>query len=238
MRSMIARMRASWRASRTSGRRSSRPIHTRSAQTQIDLTLIRAREVAVQTRTKIVNAVRGMVKSTGHRLPASPTLTFARKATEACPEALQPALLPLTPPGPDLDRRHCGVRSVGGGESARVSRDAGHSDDPRRRRADGCGLRAGAEQRSVSLQTESRCRVLSRAQAETTRLRDAIAAVGDYQSWRPVDAPARHAECAVHLGSLWAGLGPAPLGARPWRAAAERMRRSGRWWRWRASSWC
>ena len=71
------------------------PIHTRSAQTQIDLTLIRAREVAVQTRTKIVNAVRGMVKSTGHRLPASPTLTFARKATEACPEALQPALLPL-----------------------------------------------------------------------------------------------------------------------------------------------
>src|SRR5215207_515830 len=65
------------------------PIHTRSAQTQIDLTVIRAREVAVQTRTKIVNAVRGMVKSTGHRLPASSTLTFARKATETCPEALQ-----------------------------------------------------------------------------------------------------------------------------------------------------
>lgn len=71
------------------------PIHTRSAQTQVDLTLIRAREVAVQTRTKIVNAVRGMVKSTGHRLPASPRLTFARKATEVCPKALQPALLPL-----------------------------------------------------------------------------------------------------------------------------------------------
>ena len=71
------------------------PIHTRSAQTQIDLTLIRAREVAVQTRTKIGNAVRGMVKSTGHRLPASPRLTFVPKATEACPTALQPALLPL-----------------------------------------------------------------------------------------------------------------------------------------------
>jgi transposase len=71
------------------------PIHTRSAQTQIDLTVVRAREVAVQTRTKIVNAVRGMVKSTGDRLPASPTLTFARKATAACPEALQSALLPL-----------------------------------------------------------------------------------------------------------------------------------------------
>ena len=71
------------------------PIHSRSAQTQLDLTVIRAREVAVQTRTKMVNAVRGMVKSTGHRLPASATLTFARKAMEACPEALRPALLPL-----------------------------------------------------------------------------------------------------------------------------------------------
>jgi transposase len=71
------------------------PIQSRSAQTQIDLAMIRAREVAVQTRTKIVNAVRGMVKSTGQRLPDSPTLTFARKATAACPEALQPALRPL-----------------------------------------------------------------------------------------------------------------------------------------------
>jgi transposase len=71
------------------------PIHVRSAQTQHDLTLIRAREVAVQARTKIVNAVRGMVKSTGHRLPASPTLTFAQKATDACPEVLRSALLPL-----------------------------------------------------------------------------------------------------------------------------------------------
>lgn len=71
------------------------PIHSRSARTQIDLTMIRAREVAVQTRTKIVNAVRGMVKSTGHRLPASSTVTFARKATDGCPAVLQPALMPL-----------------------------------------------------------------------------------------------------------------------------------------------
>ena len=57
--------------------------------------MIRAREVAVQTRTKIVNAVRGMVKSTGHRLPPSSTVTFARKATEVCPAVFQPALVPL-----------------------------------------------------------------------------------------------------------------------------------------------
>ena len=71
------------------------PIQPRSEKTQVDLALVRARDVAVQSRTKIVNAVRGIVKSTGHRLPKSSTLTFARKAKDACPEALQPALLPL-----------------------------------------------------------------------------------------------------------------------------------------------
>jgi transposase len=71
------------------------PIQQRSEKTQVDLALVRARDVAVQSRTQIVNAVRGMVKSTGHRLPKSSTLTFARKAKEACPEALKAALLPL-----------------------------------------------------------------------------------------------------------------------------------------------
>jgi transposase len=71
------------------------PIQPRSEKTQVDLALVRARDVAVQSRTKIVNAVRGIVKSTGHRLPKSSTLRFARKAKDACPEALQPARLPL-----------------------------------------------------------------------------------------------------------------------------------------------
>jgi transposase len=71
------------------------PIQPRSEKTQVDLALVRARDVAVQSRTKIVNAVRGIVKSAGHRLPKSSTLTFARKAKDACPDALKSALLPL-----------------------------------------------------------------------------------------------------------------------------------------------
>lgn len=71
------------------------PIQHRSEKTQNDLALVRAREVAVQSRTKIINAVRGMVKSSGNRLPSSATLSFARKAKEACPELLKPALMPL-----------------------------------------------------------------------------------------------------------------------------------------------
>ena len=71
------------------------PIQPRSEKTQVDLALVRARDVAVQSRTRLINSVRGIVKSTGRRLTKSSTLTFARKAREACPEILQPALLPL-----------------------------------------------------------------------------------------------------------------------------------------------
>jgi transposase len=44
------------------------PIRQRSQKTQVYLALVRARDVAVQSRTKIINAVRGIVKSTGVRL--------------------------------------------------------------------------------------------------------------------------------------------------------------------------
>jgi transposase len=71
------------------------PIEHRSEAVQSDLSILRAREVAVSARTKMINAVRGLVKQTGERLPSSPTGTFARKAEKACPDCLRMALLPL-----------------------------------------------------------------------------------------------------------------------------------------------
>jgi transposase len=71
------------------------PIEHRNSQVQADLTIIRARESVVTARTKLINAVRGLVKQTGERMPNSCTATFAHKAEEACPEELRPALLPL-----------------------------------------------------------------------------------------------------------------------------------------------
>src|ERR1700741_4539988 len=73
------------------------PIEHRSEAVQNDLTILRAREVAVTARTKMIDAVRGLVKQTGERLPSSPTGTFARKAEKACPDCLRAALLPLIP---------------------------------------------------------------------------------------------------------------------------------------------
>jgi hypothetical protein len=41
------------------------PIRHRRAETQADLTVVRSREALVATRVKLVNVVRGMVKSQG-----------------------------------------------------------------------------------------------------------------------------------------------------------------------------
>jgi transposase len=71
------------------------PIEHRSKEVQADLSVIRAREVAVTTRTKLINAVRGFVKTFGQRLPSMDSSSFAKKAPDACPWVLQEAVSPL-----------------------------------------------------------------------------------------------------------------------------------------------
>lgn len=57
--------------------------------------MIRARDLVVQARTKLVNGARGIVKCDGHRLPACSAASFHRKAPAAIPAGLEPALGPL-----------------------------------------------------------------------------------------------------------------------------------------------
>lgn len=71
------------------------PIVHRSEEAQIDILSLRSRDALVQTRTKLVNAARGLAKSLGHRLPAASTQSFATKARAALTPELQAALLPL-----------------------------------------------------------------------------------------------------------------------------------------------
>lgn len=59
------------------------PIHHRGEQAQLDLELIRGREVMVSARTKMVNHVRGAVKAMGQRIPKCSTDCFHRRAREA-----------------------------------------------------------------------------------------------------------------------------------------------------------
>ena len=72
-----------------------RPISHRTVQQQEALTLIRARELLVRLRTAAVNAVRGLTKACGHRMPASSTACFAQRGQAAMPPGLKLALGPI-----------------------------------------------------------------------------------------------------------------------------------------------
>ncbi|MGF1471734.1 MAG: transposase [Rubrobacteraceae bacterium] len=71
------------------------PIEHRSETSQAHLTLLRSRQSLVGTRTKLVNHVRGAVKSFGSRLPKCSPDSFHRKVRELLPEPLVPALAPV-----------------------------------------------------------------------------------------------------------------------------------------------
>ena len=70
------------------------PIRHRSAQTQADLALIKARHALIKARTGLINHCRGIVKSQGARLPACSAASF-HKQLAAVPVELREALEPL-----------------------------------------------------------------------------------------------------------------------------------------------
>jgi len=71
------------------------PFPHRQADTQTDLALVRSRDVLVRTRTRLINHVRGAVKSVGGHLVTCSSVTFATKALPDLPPELEPALCPL-----------------------------------------------------------------------------------------------------------------------------------------------
>jgi transposase len=67
------------------------PIRHRSAERQRDLDLVHARGTLVRARTMIVNALRGLVKSAGGRLPACSTASFRTRSESSIPATLAAA---------------------------------------------------------------------------------------------------------------------------------------------------
>jgi len=85
------------------------PIEHRSAAAQQDLALLRARDQLVGARTKLINHVRGAVKSLGGRIGKGSAESFAKRAAGQVPEPLRPALTPLLEVIADLTRRIRGM---------------------------------------------------------------------------------------------------------------------------------
>lgn len=71
------------------------PIQHRSAERQQDLNLIHARDTLVRARTMLINAVRGLVKSAGGRLPKCSTDYFAVHVAPWFPAELKKSTAPL-----------------------------------------------------------------------------------------------------------------------------------------------
>jgi transposase len=71
------------------------PIQHRGEQAQIDLQVIRTRDVAVKVRSTLISHVRGAVKSFGARLSKCSTEAFVNTTRKEIPEALKTALDPI-----------------------------------------------------------------------------------------------------------------------------------------------
>jgi transposase len=72
-----------------------RPIRHRSEAAQIDLMYVRVRAQLVETRTALVNQVRGLAKATGHRVASCGTAVMRMERIEELPEPVGEALRPL-----------------------------------------------------------------------------------------------------------------------------------------------
>ena len=72
-----------------------RAVEHRGEQIQVDRALLKARDVLVRSRARLIGHVRGVAKSMGGRVRRSSAECFALRATEDLPEALKPALGPI-----------------------------------------------------------------------------------------------------------------------------------------------
>jgi len=72
-----------------------RAVEHRGEQIQIDRVRLKARDVLVRSRARLIGHVRGVAKSLGGRVRRSSSECFAVRAGEDLPEALQPTLGPI-----------------------------------------------------------------------------------------------------------------------------------------------
>jgi transposase len=71
------------------------PVQLRDSAQQLDLVLIRARAALVRSRSLLINAVRGLVKPFGDRLPRCDADWFSSRCREELPSGLRASLWPI-----------------------------------------------------------------------------------------------------------------------------------------------
>ena len=153
------------------------PIRHRSAEAQMHLEMIRARDQLVRARTKLVNHVRGAVKAAGYRVGRCSAEAFARKARTQIPQDMEAALSPLLEVIADLTRHIAGydrqieqVVLEHHPEAARLQQIKGRGT------VDGAGLRAAGGGPATLPKEQGRRRILRTGPAAGRKQRCAAAA--------------------------------------------------------------
>jgi transposase len=72
-----------------------RPVKLRGEDCRASRSVLQARDLLVRTRTKLVNFVRGQVKTFGGRIPSCSTSAFTKKAIGHVPAAVEQAVTPV-----------------------------------------------------------------------------------------------------------------------------------------------
>lgn len=72
------------------------PIKHMTMERQIDLTIVKARDLVVRQRTQIINTIRGLLRSAGHKLiEVEYSSETIKKCCNSLPEEMKPAIAPL-----------------------------------------------------------------------------------------------------------------------------------------------
>src|ERR687883_1946071 len=71
------------------------PLKHRGETSQAHLAIVRSREALIEARAKLINHLRGTVKSFGSRLPKCSSPTFHKKVGAHVPKPLRPIFEPL-----------------------------------------------------------------------------------------------------------------------------------------------
>ncbi|MGC1297735.1 MAG: IS110 family transposase, partial [Alloacidobacterium sp.] len=71
------------------------PIQHRSTEIREDLLVVRVRDSLVESRTRLISTVRGMVKTMGARLAGCSSVSFSDKAADQIPHQVRETLQPI-----------------------------------------------------------------------------------------------------------------------------------------------
>ncbi len=185
------------------------PIQHRSREAQADLSWIRAREVLVESRTQLINAVRGLSKAFAGRMQKCSTESFTAKLAGQVPEAIRGAVAPLLE---TIDHLNEQIRYYDEMEEQIARERYPKYRLLEERYRDGVGVTLALSnftyadhRRSGALCEEPGSRQLFGDAAEEAGLRGDQAAVGNYQSRGRVSAQNAGELCASHPGAAREG---------------------------------